>query len=263
MEKERDYTINAVKKAIDLLNVFDNQNQGLTLVQLSNMTGIGKSTLFRFLYTLRNADFIDFDEETKKYSLGMALYRLGQIKYDSLDIRSSARKHLQRLCDEAGLICYLGVRHGDMIVMLERVFPYNVPTWTQYLIPDDNRELYSTGIGRLFLAHCSEEELNKYFDRVNIKKFTDCTITDKETLLELIYQARKEGYSGNIGENEHYICSLCAPVYNLKGNIIAGISICGPQDMLMGEEYDKYLGKIKETALAISQDMGYGDKPNI
>lgn len=257
MEKSRDYTINAVKKALGLLKLFDEQNRELTLSQLSDMSGIGKSTMLRLLYTLSNEGFIDYDEETKKYSLGIELYRLGEIKYNSLDIRKIARKHLQALCDESNLICYLGVRHGDQLVMIDRVFPYNVPLWTQYLVPDDNRELYSTGIGRLFLAHESDEAVEQYFNRVEIKSFTDCTITDKETLMELVRQARKDHYSGNIGENELHICSLCAPVYDLEGKMTAGISICGPKHTLLGSNFDAYLQKIQDTAAVISQSLGY------
>ena len=52
MEKSRDYTINAVKKAINLLKLFDDENRELTLSELSSMSGIGKSTMLRMLYTL-------------------------------------------------------------------------------------------------------------------------------------------------------------------------------------------------------------------
>ena len=65
------------------------------------------------------------------------------------------------------------------------------------------RELYSTGIGRLFLAQDSDEEVERYLEQATLKKFTDTTITDKRALMELVRQARADGYSGNIGENEH------------------------------------------------------------
>lgn len=259
MEKTRDYTINAVKKAICLLKLFDEQNRELTLSQLSSMSGIGKSTMLRLLYTLCNEDFIDYNEETKKYSLGIELYRLGDLKYNSLDIRRIAKKYLQVLCNENNLICYLGVRHGDQLVMLDRVFPYNVPMWTQFLVQDSSRELYSTGIGRLFLAHESDEEVERYFDRIEIKSFTDFTITDRKKLLELIRRARRDGYASNMEENELYICSLCAPVYNLEGDMTAGISICGPKNVLLDENFEVYLKKIQNTAATISKDMGYRD----
>ena len=227
MEKSRDYTINAVKKAINLLKLFDDENRELTLSELSSMSGIGKSTMLRMLYTLNVEEFIDYDED------------------------------VQKLCDANSLICYLGVRHGDQLVMLDRYFPYNAPAWTQFLVPDNNRELYSTGIGRLFLATESDEEVSKYLDRVEIRNFTDSTVTDKLTLLELVRQARTDGYSGNMGENESLICSLCAPVYNLEKEMVAGISICGPKDMIWGENFDSYLKKIQATAAAISRELGY------
>ena len=105
MEKSRDYTINAVKKAINLLKLFDDENRELTLSELSSMSGIGKSTMLRMLYTLNVEEFIDYDEETKKYSLGIELYRLGELKFNSLDVRKISKRYLQKLCDANNLIC--------------------------------------------------------------------------------------------------------------------------------------------------------------
>lgn len=118
-------------------------------------------------------------------------------------------------------------------------------------------ELYSTGIGRLFLAQESDEEVERYLNRVEIKRLTDRTVMDKSALMELIRQARRDGYSGNVGENEPYVCSLCAPIYGQTGKMIAGISLCGMQDMIFGKKSEQYLHEIRAAAAEISKEMGY------
>ena len=97
MNTTRDYTIGSVKKALEILKLFDEQHQELSLSELSELAGIGKSSMLRLLYTLNNESFISFDEETKKYSLGIEVYHLGQLKYNSLDVRKIAKKRLQKL----------------------------------------------------------------------------------------------------------------------------------------------------------------------
>ena len=257
MENERDYTISAVKKALNILKLFNEDTQELTLSQVSSLSGIGKSSILRMLYTLVNEGFLEYDEDTRKYSLGFELFRLGQIKYAALDIRKIARKYLKPVCDQNNLIGYLAVRHGDDLAMVEQVFPYKVPLWSQLLIQDNLRALYSTGIGRLFLAQESDEAVEQYLDRVPITPFTKETITDKATLKELIRQARSDGYSGNVGENEDLICSICAPIYNQSGLMIAGVSLCGPHDVIWGGNFDQRLALVKQVARDISRELGY------
>ena len=258
MKATQDYTIISVKRALQILKLFDDQRPELTLSEVSELSGVGKSSVLRFLYTLLNEDFVAYDETTKKYSLGIEMYRLGLSKFNTLDVRKAARKHLQKLSDAENMICYLGVRQGDVLAMIDQVLPARVPAWTQLMVQGGGTsELYSTGIGRLFLAQDSDEEVERYLERVTLKKFTDTTVTDKRALLELVRQARSDGYSGNIGENEPYIYSLCAPVYGRDGRMVAGVSLCGLQDIVCSDGYDSYLDKIRQAAARISHDLGY------
>lgn len=260
MKTTRDYTILSVKKALGILKLFDDQKAELTLSEISQLAGIGKSSMLRFLQTMLSEGFIAYDEATRKYSLGIELYRLGQFKFNALDIRRVAEAPMKRLANEADLICYLGVRTGDTLVMIDQFLPAHVPAWIQLIVQGGGtRDLYSTGIGRLFLAQNSDEEVIRYLDRVQIRSFTDSTVTDKLTLLELIREARRDGYSGNLGENESRVCSLCVPVYGMDGTMVAGISVCGlPEDVMPGGEFRQDLmQRIRAASSEISRQLGY------
>ena len=97
----------------------------------------------------------------------------------------------------------------------------------------------------------------KYLDRVNIEKFTDETITDKEEILSIIKEARRTGISGNIGENEPHVYSVCAPVLDNEGHMVAGISLCGLKDVFYNEDHEKYIDMLKKTVADVSHDIGY------
>lgn len=260
MSAGRDYTIRAVQNALGVLKLFKRKSE-MTLSELSMMSGIGKSSMLRILFTLAKDGFVSYDEETQRYSLGLEVYRLGMQKFASLDLRKIAAKYLQVLADKNDKICYLGVREGDVLTMVEKVIPSRIPAWTQLLVQSgETSELYSTGIGRLFLAQDSPEEIESYFARVKPQKFTEDTITDKEVLKTLVAEAAEKNYSYNRGENEVYIGGLCAPIYNLDGKMVAGVSLCGMQDELFGEGYDLYLEQIIDTAREISREIGYNER---
>lgn len=255
MNVSRDYTVLSVKKAIDLLKLFNNQNPELTLSEISQLSGMGKSSALRFLYTLVGEGFLSYDETTHKYSLGIELYRLGQCKFHSMNVRRIANRYLQALANQTNLICYLGIREGDMLAMTDQFLPLSIPSWTQLMVTSGGTcELYSTGIGRLFLAQESDEEVVAYLKRRPLTRFTDCTVVDPQQILALVQQARRLQYASNAGENEPHVHSVCVPVYNMEGNMIAGISLSGLQEDVTREGN---LEQLRQVANTISKEMGY------
>lgn len=253
-----DYTVLSVKKALGLMKLFNNQTPELTLSEISQLSGIGKSSALRFLHTLVGEGFLAYDESTHKYSLGIELYRLGQSKFHSMNIRRIAARYLQALANRTNLICYLGVRDGDLLAMTDQFLPMSIPSWTQLMVSSGGTcELYSTGIGRLFLSQNTDEEVLSYLSRRPLKRFTDRTIVDPQQILALVQQARKLQYASNDGENEPHVHSICVPVYGIDGNMIAGISLSGLQSDIDREEN---LDLIRSAAQMISCEMGYAGK---
>ncbi|MDR3078352.1 MAG: IclR family transcriptional regulator [Planctomycetota bacterium] len=258
MNTTNDYTISSVRRALGLLKLFEEHCE-LTLREVSELSGIGKSTALRLLYTLHREGFVAFDEDGKKYSLGLAVFRLGMKKFDNLDFRAIALPRLKRLADATGLVCYLGIERENVLVMLEKVFPKTVPLWAQLMAqPGGTIPLYSTGIGRLFLARRSDAEVGKYLDAIQLKKFTSDTVTDRKALLELVRRARREGVSCNQGENEPYISAICAPIRNHKEAMVAGISVCGMKEVIYGSGHGSLMATLLAVAGEISGELGFG-----
>ena len=252
------YSIAAVQKALEILDLFDGCDHGLSLAELSKISGMRKSSVLRILYTLRESEYVIYDEATKTYSLGIKLYRLGMSKYNSLDARRIAKGYLRELSTQMGMICYMGVREGDKVAIIEQALPVAIPIWAQLMVrPGGYQDLYSTGIGRLFLSQDSDEEVASYLDRAERRKHTESSIVNKEEIMTLVHEAREKKYSGNQGENEEFIFSVCAPVLGYSGKMVAGISLCGIKEMFIGEKYETCVQKIRETGLKISCELGY------
>lgn len=255
MNVSPDYTVLSVKKALGLLKIFNNQTPELTLSEISQLSGIGKSSALRLLHTLVGEGFLSYDETTRKYSLGIELYRLGQCKFHSMNIRRTAARYLQALANQTNLICYLGVREGDLLAMTDQFLPLSIPSWTQLMVSSGGtRELYSTGIGRLFLAQESDEEVLEYLKRRPLTRFTDCTVVNPQEILALVQQARRLKYASNAGENEPHVHSICVPVYDMDGHMIAGISLSGLEEDVTRAGN---LERLRDVAGLISREMGY------
>ena len=255
---QNDYTIAAVLKALKILKLFDNKTREMTLTEISAKMGLGKSSTLRLLATLREEDFISYDERSKKYSLGIQLSILGGYQNNAMDLRKIVAPYLHQIADFTASICNFAVVRGDSILIVEKVFPSVVPVWAQLMVePGTCFPLYSTGIGRLHLSQWKDEEIRNYLNGLTILKRIEWTITDKDEIFRLVLQARKNKYARNYGENEASTGGICVPIYDQEGVIMGGLSVSGMRESLFGDRLPEYIAEMRQAGLDISRKIGF------
>ncbi len=264
MNTKNDYTINSVEKALKVLLAFNSDNDGdsksLTLMEICNLTEINASSAMRILYTLNKNGFVSFDSNTKRYSLDVAVYRLGMSMYNSIDVHKIAQPLMKPLADETGFVVYLAKADyiNDEIVVIDKVFPNIANTWPQmvarvgYLLP-----IHSSGIGRLYLAEHTDEEVRAILAKKKLVKFTSSTVTDVEEIIRIVGEIRKTGISYCNCENEEFIGSICAPIRDYDGKMVAGMSLGGIKDIIYGKNKKYYEKILLKTVEQISAGLGY------
>jgi len=72
MEKNK-FLIRSVIRALKLIKCFSFNKRELTLQELSKITNIPKTTVFRILISLENQGFIEKNKTTQTYKLGIML----------------------------------------------------------------------------------------------------------------------------------------------------------------------------------------------
>ena len=255
---DNDYTIAAVDRALKILKLFDANHSKMTLIEVSSLSGLNKSSVLRILYTLRQNDFIKYDERTKEYSLGLSVFKLGNCAYYSMDISKISKPYLHAIANKTDMVIHLGVMEQESVVIIAKVYPDKEIVWPRFrsnvggIMP-----AYCTGIGRLFLAHLSPEKLEYYFEHVELKRFTPTTVTAREELDALIAAARENNVDFCDCEHEAFIYSISAPIYDISGKMIAGVSIGGFREMFTDEVIRDSVELVKSVGCKISRDFGY------
>lgn len=117
--------------------------------------------------------------------------------------------------------------------------------------------LYAGACSRVILSFLPNEEIDQYLGSVELKSFAKGTILDEEVLREKIQQTRVDGYTVSYSELENYTSAIAAPIFDYKGEIIAGISIAGFEANYSEDKLVFLVDKIKNTALEISKRLGY------
>lgn len=255
-QKEDRYVIPSVVRALQILEAFSFQKTTYTNSELSRKFDLNKSSVTRLLSSLEKAKFLKRNKETGAYQLTHKSYQVGRVYIKQVDVHKVSMPILEELTSKCQEVSFLGVLDELQVLYLDWVESkqtVSLPSMTGMKLP-----AYCTGNGKNFLAHMDEETLSSYFESIELVQHTVNTITDPSTLKKQLKQVKKQGYACDFGEFHEDVISMSAPVYNDVGEIIAGISIAGPEFRL-GKDIlqKKIIRELKKAALKISRQLGF------
>jgi IclR family transcriptional regulator, KDG regulon repressor len=98
----------AVDRAIQILYAFQSGDESFGVSDLSRILDLNKSTVFDILTTLTFYNFLERDEESKKYRLGPALFHLGNLVGARLSTRDVAHSFVRDLAVDFAATAILG-----------------------------------------------------------------------------------------------------------------------------------------------------------
>lgn len=243
--EEGEIKVKSLQKALIILNCFIKKSR-LGVTEISEMLDLNKSNVHNILTTFQAMNYLEQDEETGKYQLGVAIYELCQSAGDNFNIRKVMLPFMQEIADATNEVVYLAVPRDDEMIYLEAMHPvesYNL----MRLVLGEHAKMYCTGIGKAVLAYLPEETIEAYISRELIA-YTEHTITDKEVLRRELQEIRERGYSIDNMEHELGVKCVGMPIFNRRGDLVAAVSVSGPSLRFSGERISE-IAKMMRTSL--------------
>jgi DNA-binding IclR family transcriptional regulator len=244
-----------ISRAMAILYAFDETRPELGVTDLSQLTGLDKSTVYRLLSALQQGGLVDQDAETSKYRLGGGLVRLGGLALRDTDLTRIARAHLQDLADRTQETVNLSVmtETGSIVNIEVITSPRRVRNvgWIGREMP-----LHAVSGGKVFMAHLPQERLEQILAD-GLPAYTEHTVTERTKLREALEQVRRIGYGIAEEELEEGLSAVAAPVRNHEGQVVAIISVSGPSSRLPRKRLTELGDMTKDIAEKISQQIGY------
>lgn len=111
--------VEAVDRALKILDCFSVGTQEISLAELSRLTGFYKSTILRLAVSLERSGYL-VRGESGMFRLGPATWRLGSCYRQSFDLADVLRPELKTLCEETNETASFYIREGDSRVCLYR-----------------------------------------------------------------------------------------------------------------------------------------------
>lgn len=248
--------IQAVDRALAILDQFNEHTPRLGVTELSGLLGLPKTTVHGLAKTLAHRGFLEQDA-TGKYRLGIRVYQLGMTYAGSIELRSAAQPWAERLSGKYNEIVHVAIYAGGMAVF---VFKHEPPRrFMVYPRIGSSVPAHATAVGKVLLANLGRAEQERYVREAGLPALTKKTITDAHRLFTELDEIRRQGFAVDREEAMIGLGCVAAPIWNDEGETVAAISLSGPAERTLGAEHEEMVQEVKISALSISRSLGYLD----
>lgn len=239
----------AVDRALTVLLCFTQADIDLGIKDLAARLGLSPSTAHRLTRALVARGFLEQNEETERYHLGLATMLLGQVATRNMRL-DRALPLLEALGERTGESVNLGVRENDAVVVLLRVQSQQLLRFDQP--PGTLVQLHCSSMGKSMLAFSRTpiEDLDRLGE---LPAATPNTITDRQRFIEELDRVRSCGYSTDDEESIRGVRCVGAPLLDEQGLARAAIAIQAPSVRLDSERTRELVPLVVETSRKLAE----------
>lgn len=217
---------------------------------------MAKSTVYRLIRTLSECNLVSQNKENQKYQLGIAAFELGFRVYHSMELRRISLPIVEKLSLTLRKVVRLGIYdNGSVIYLCKREYEKNNGTISKI---GERSPTYCTSIGKILLAHQSEQEIIRTLQGELIP-YTSKTVTAPHLIKKQLLESQQRGYAIEMDEIRNGLSSVAVPVYNDFGKTIAALSVTGPTHLFKANQVQQYVTELRTSSNLITEqiDIGY------
>src|SRR5713101_5049649 len=195
--------VEAVERALAVLNAFHADKPAMTLGEIASATGFYKSTILRLASSLERLGYL-IREERGAFRLGPALWRLGSIYRAGFNLGEAIRPQLRSLVEATGETASFYIREGQSRVCL---FRHNSPQSARHHLDEGTALPLTSGAS----AHV-------------LLAFSDAKSAKTSVKAKAV---QERGHYTSLGERDPQVAAVSVPVFDLAGHFRGALAISG------------------------------------
>lgn len=246
--------VSSLEKGFRVLKAFYESSDDVSLTEVAQFTGLGRSAAQRLLYTFRVLGYVEQDLRTRRYRLtarvldsSYAFLRNNRLKEIAFPYLLDANIHCEETVNLTELI--------DTDIIYVARFPSR---WiiSANIVIGKRLPAFSTAPGLVMLAYMPPECAHDILERSDIRALTPYTCTNMDEIKQSIVDIRQRGYT--IANQQTYVgdMSVAAPVLDDAGQAAAAVNISVSTARWDTDRVTKELVPLViETAQAISKAL--------
>lgn len=220
--------VEAVERALSILDAFSDGTPRLTLAEVSARTGLYPSTVLRLAASLDRFGYLHRGADGL-FRLGPTPLRLGLLYREAFDLADHVRPALARLVERTGETAAFYVREGERRICLYR---HHSPR---------------------LIRHHLEEGAALPLDRGAAGHVLTAYTGGAGPLRD---EVRARGWSLSLGERDPETAAVAAPVFGRGRHLLGALSVTGPRSRLEAENPEELAALITAEAALLSRSLG-------
>jgi len=250
------YRVQALERALDILDCFNFQNRELSLSDVVDRTGLNKTTVKRLIANLATRGYLQQDPQTRKYQLGMRLFELGGVVFSSFSLPRAAAYPMTELQNKTGATVLLGVKMGDQLVYVDKRESDGMIRISSNI--GWRRPLHYGMLGMVLMASLETKEILQILKRYPLEAHTPFSITDVDAFSLRLEEIRMQGYAVEKEEAVEGLTGIAAPIKNYSRQVVAALGVAMPAGRRnLNENLSGIVKLVKHACDSISSELGY------
>jgi IclR family pca regulon transcriptional regulator len=229
-------TVQSVAKVFAVLRAFDQTLPELTISDVGGRAGLDRGTSFRLVNTLCQLGYLARVPQSRRFRLTLKCLELGYTALARADLNVLARQRMRELVPAVADAASLGMLDGTDVVYIERI-QGTLPQLNLDRRVGSRTSAYAAALGHAMLAWLPLAEQRAIIERSNRVKLSARTLTATTDLLQRLRAVRKQGYAISDGENAYGLRTVAAPVLDIAGQPVAGVSLTVHADRMSMRDF--------------------------
>ena len=219
--------VDAVNKALEILNCFTEKNESLSITKIANITGDHKSRISRISKSLENFGYIR-KIRNGEFKIGHSISRLYEIYDSSFNLKNSIKSELDFISGKTNETASFFVKQKESRVCIQTSEPKKIIK-------------HSIQIG-------TKKPLNKGSSGHILSAYHNLLIENKETIL-------KQGYSMSFGERDREIASISVPIFRTKKQFLGALTLTGHISNFNKKNCLNFLNILRSSKIKIEKNL--------
>jgi len=257
-DKAGQNTIKSLDRALEVL-VQLGEMQGGTLSEIAGALDQSPATVYRVLTTLQGRGFADFEGQSQTWDIGPAAFLTGSHFLRRTSLVERARPIMRDLMEATGETANLGIERDGKVLFLGQVETH--ATIRAFFPPGTASAMHSSGIGKALLSRMDDKRQRQVLAASKLEQYTPHTLTDPEAMIADLNETKARGYAFDGEERNIGMRCIAAPVYDVFGEAIAGISVSGPTSRITDARIAELASPVIDAAARLTRAIGGNNRP--
>lgn len=249
-------TVRSIERALKILQAFTSEEPELTLSELGRRLDLSLSTMHRLLATLQVHGFVEQNENTGKYRLGLALFELGSLVQQNMDLRQLSQVPLRRLARQTRETAYLCVLDKNEALCVDRVEGQH-QVRVLALDVGGRLPLNCGAAPRVLLAFLPDEVIDDLLDDGSLVRVAPASLFHPDEIWDDVKLTRERDYTFSVEDVIEGVAAIGAPIRDHTGEVVGALSIAGMLPHFEESRLPPLIEAVQEEARAISTSLGW------